>query len=178
MKTYRLKNGETAVIRKATKADAAAILVFVDAVSYESNFLTFGPGEFEITLKQEEDFIDAILIKENSLFLIAELNGIIIGNLTFVGGGRLRTAHVGEVAISVLKNYWNNGLGTELMDFFINWCRQSEIIKKVNLRVRTDNYAASHLYKKLGFLEEGLLARDFLINGIFYDSVLMGFSID
>lgn len=178
MKQYSLESGEIVVIRRATKADANAILIFIDVISHESDFLTFGQGEFEITLEQEENFIDTISRQDNSLFLIAEIDGIVIGNLTFMAGGRPRIAHVGEVAISILKNYWNNGLGTYLMDFFIHWCRQSRTIKKINLRVRTDNFPAIHLYKKLGFVDEGLLARDFLVNGIFYDSILMGFLID
>lgn len=34
------------------------------------------------------------------------------------------------------------------------------------------------LYRKLGFFEEGILKRDFLISGESYDSLLMGLQID
>ncbi|NLA57464.1 MAG: hypothetical protein GX855_00940 [Firmicutes bacterium] len=34
------------------------------------------------------------------------------------------------------------------------------MIRKVNLRVRTDNQAAIHLYKKMGFREEGRITKE------------------
>jgi RimJ/RimL family protein N-acetyltransferase len=46
------------------------------------------------------------------------------------------------------------------------------------LKTRTDNFKAIKLYKKLGFEEEGMLKRDILINGTFYDTLCMGMMID
>ena len=51
-----LKTGETILIREASEADAEALLAYVDTVSGESDNLTFGPGEFNITLEQERQF--------------------------------------------------------------------------------------------------------------------------
>ena len=50
--TVRLKSGEELVIREAAPEDAATLLDFVDQVSRESDYLTFGPGEFGITLER------------------------------------------------------------------------------------------------------------------------------
>ncbi|HIF93816.1 MAG TPA: hypothetical protein EYQ60_11940 [Myxococcales bacterium] len=54
---HPLPNGGDLVIREATREDAAALLPHVEAVSGESPFLTFGPGEFELTVDQEADFL-------------------------------------------------------------------------------------------------------------------------
>lgn len=177
MKEIYIKD-EKITIRKADKSDAKALIEYLNVIGGESDFLTFGIGQFEQSVKQEESFIENALKKENALFIIAEINGKLVGNLNFSGGPRERVAHVGEFGVSVLKEYWGNGIGEELIKYLINWSKNSEIIRKINLRVRTDNIAGIHLYKKFGFLEEGLVTRDFLINGKFYDSLLMGLAID
>jgi len=58
-RVHPLPNGGDLVIREATREDAAALLPHVEAVSGESPFLTFGPGEFELTVDQEADFLIA-----------------------------------------------------------------------------------------------------------------------
>lgn len=171
-------NKERLIIRKANKSHAKALIDYLSIIGGESDFLTFGLGEFVRTVEQEEEFIENILMKNNALFIIAEINGKVVGNLNFSGGPRQRTAHIGEFGVSVLKEYWGNGIGEELIKYLIDWSKNSAIIRKINLKVRTDNARGIQLYKKLGFLEEGILKRDFLINSKFYDSVLMGLLIN
>lgn len=166
------------IIRRAHKSDAKALIDYLNIIGGESDFLTFGTGQFERNIEQEEEFIVNTLRKNNALFIIAEVNGKIVGNLNFSGGSRQRNAHVGEFGVSVLREYWRNSIGEELIKYLINWSKDSAIIKKINLRVRNDNTRGIRLYKKLGFLEEGILKRDFLINGTFYNSILMGLLIN
>ena len=54
---HQVRNGQVLVIREAVPEDARALLNYVEAVSGESDFLTFGPGEFELTEEQEADFL-------------------------------------------------------------------------------------------------------------------------
>jgi RimJ/RimL family protein N-acetyltransferase len=169
---------EKVIIREANKSDAKALIEYLNIIGGESDYLTFGLGEINISVEQEEAFIENAFQKENALFIVAEVSGKVVGNLNFSGGPRQRTAHVGEFGVSVLKEYWGSGIGEELIKYLINWSRRSEIIRKINLKVRPDNVRGIHLYKKLGFTEEGLIKRDFLINGEFYDSVIMGLMID
>ena len=70
------------------------------------------------------------------------------------------------------------GIGEELIRYLIDWSRSSGIIRKINLKVRTDNARGIRLYKKLGFEEEGTVRRDFQLDGVFYDSMLMGMLIE
>ena len=169
---------EKVIIRKGVNSDAKAVIRYLNIIGGESDFLTFGTGQFGRSIEQEEEFIANALKKKNALFIIAEVNGKVVGNLNFVGGPRQRNAHVGEFGVSVLKEYWGNGIGEELIKYLINWSENSGIIRKVNLRVRNDNTRGTYLYKKLGFLEEGILKRDLLINGEFYDSLLMGLLVN
>ena len=177
MKELNSKYGKI-IIRKAVKPDAKELIEYLNIIGGESDFLTFGAGQFERTIEQEEEFLLSTSKKKNALFIIAEIDGRIVGNLNFSAGLRERTAHTGEFGISVLKQYWGNGIGEELLKYLINWCKVSGIIRKINLRVRTDNTVGISLYKKLGFQEQGLIKRDFLIDGKFYDSLSMGLQID
>lgn len=170
--------GEKIIIRRTKKSDAKALIEYLNIIGGESDFLTFGPGQFHMTVEQEEEFIENTLKKNNALSILAEINGRVVGNLIFIGGPRERTAHVGEFGISVLKEYWGNGIGEELIKFLIDWSKTSGIIRKINLRTRIDNTRGINLYKKLGFSEEGVIKRDLLINGEFYDSLAMGILIN
>jgi len=171
-------NNEKVIIRKANKSDAKSLIEYLNIIGGESDFLTFGIGQIGISVEQEEEFITNTINKKNALFIVARVDGKIVGNLNFSGGLRQRNAHVGEFGVSVLKEYWGNGIGEELIKYLIDWSKNSGIIRKINLRVRTDNTRGIYLYKKLGFLEEGIIKRDFLINGEFYDSLIMGLLID
>lgn len=171
-------NNEKVIIRKSNKSDAKALIEYLNVIGGESDFLTFGIGEFGRNVEKEENFIENISSKENALSIVAEVNGKVVGNLNFSGGPRQRTAHSGEFGISVLKEYWGNGIGEELIKYLISWSKSSGIIRKIDLKTRTDNTRGIHLYKKLGFSEEGIVRRDFSINGEFYDSLLMGLLID
>ncbi|EJL20352.1 GNAT family N-acetyltransferase [Brevibacillus sp. BC25] len=52
------------------------------------------------------------------------------------------------------------------------------VIRKINLKVRSDNDSAIRLYRKLGFKELGTVTREFLIEDTFYDCLYMGIEID
>ncbi len=178
LKLVKLHKGNLVIIREANKLDAVKMIKYIDKISRESDNLTFGEGEFGANYEQEEVFIENISRQKNSLMIIAEDNGKIIGNLTFVGGKRPRTAHSGEFGISVLKDYWGNGLGTELINYLIDWSKEHKIVRKINLRVRIDNIHAISLYEKMGFVMEGKISREMKIEDEFIDALHMGLEID
>jgi len=165
-------------IRRAVKSDAEALIEYCNIIGGETGFLTFERGKFGKSIEEEEAFIESISKRENALFIIAEADGKVVGNLNYSGGLRERTAHTGEFGVSVLKEYWGHGIGEDLIKFLIEWSKTSGIVRKINLRVRSDNFRGIQLYKRLGFVEEGISKRDFLIDGAFYDSLLMGLLID
>lgn len=165
------------VIRRAAEEDAEALVVYLNKIGGESDYLTFGEGEIGIDADQEREFIKNALNKQNSLLLVVVIDGKIVGNLNFTGGIRQRNFHTGEFGVSVLREYWGRGIGEQLIKYLINWSKKSGI-RKINLRVRTDNTRGIKLYKKLGFIEQGVIRRDFFINDTFYDSLSMGLLID
>lgn len=178
MKRVQLHGGHDLEIRKANPDDASDIIVYIDQISRETEYLTFGRGEFGITVEQEVQFIEGLLESDNKLMLLAFLENKLIGQLTLMGGSRPRIKHTGELGISVLQEYWRQGIATELIRYSLAWAKETGIIRKVNLKVRSDNRGAIRLYESLGFVYEGTTTREFYMDGAFYDSIHMGIEID
>jgi RimJ/RimL family protein N-acetyltransferase len=177
-KKHKLNNGKVLIIREAQKKDAVSILEYVERIASETNFLTFGPGEFNLSLEQEEQLIESHLNTDNKLLIIAEINQELVGCLNFTGGNRPRIQHTGELGRSVLKEYWGLGIGSALVQTVIQWAKSTGIINKINLRVRPDNDRAIRLYERFGFVREGLITREYSVNERFYHNVVMGVQID
>jgi RimJ/RimL family protein N-acetyltransferase len=164
--------------REGTKDDADAVLAYLETISGESEYLSFGPGEFDKTLEEERDFLEAASTADNQLYVIATIGDRIVGSLFFGTGLRPRLRHTGDFGVSVLKECWGQGIGCELIGKMIDWARASEFVRKINLRVRADNQRAIDLYARNGFVHEGTITRDMLIDGKFYDFHCMGLEID
>lgn len=178
MHYVKLKDGQDLLIRPAKRDDAEDIIQYVNLVCTQSDNLTFGKGEFDITLEKEKELIDSIACSDNQLMLTAYLEDRLVGFLNFSAGSRPRIKHAGEFGVSVLKEYWGLGIGTALVEQLIDRARQTRIIRKINLRVRNDNHGAIRMYQKLGFNREGVRSREFLLDGHFYDVLCMGLMID
>jgi RimJ/RimL family protein N-acetyltransferase len=172
--TIEIKDGGSVLIREAGAGDAAALLEYVERVSAESDYLTFAPGEFELTVEQEEIFLEESQLSDNKLYIIALLDDDLVGALSFAAGSRSRVRHSGELAMSVRNEQWGKGVGSALIDVLIDWARNSGVITKLNLRVRIDNLAAVHLYQKKGFTEEGLIRKAIRIDDTYHDLYWMG----
>jgi RimJ/RimL family protein N-acetyltransferase len=178
MKKMILKNGKELVIRRAEKEDARGMIEYMSIIGGESDFLTFGLNEFKMTLEMEEQIIESINNKDNSIMLVGELEGQIVSIVSMNCSSRPRIRHSGEFGISVRKPYWGLGIGDAMINYLVQWANGTNIIRKINLKVRTDNSRAINLYKRHGFKEEGIITRDLYLDGVFYDSLYMGLAID
>ena len=165
---HPLADGTTLLIRPAEVADAAALLDYFETVSGESDFLTFGPGEFGISLAEEEAVLKKVATRDNELYVVGAVDGRIVGVLTFSAGERPRLRHVGEFGLSILKAYWGLGVGSLLLDRLLEWARRGQVINKINLRVRSDNERAIRLYERKGFVREGTTSRESRIGGTYF----------
>lgn len=174
---HTLRDGQVLTIREVEVEDAQAILNYIATISGESNFLTFGPGEFEHSLTEEESIISKYLITENMLFMVGTINDNIVALLNFSARQRPRIRHRGEVSMSVNKAYWGQRIGSLMLDYFIEWARDTQIIKKIDLQVRTDNERAIRLYEGKGFVYEGTMHKEFFVDGRYYDLHCMGLEI-
>lgn len=162
---------EKIIIREATAEDANALLEYTKIIGSESDNLTYGPEGMRITLEQEITFLDRMKEDEHSVFYCAWQGSVLVGTANLSGMPR-RMSHRAELGISVLKNYWNNGIGSMLMQKIVDYAKQHDI-EIINLEVRSDNLAAIHLYEKYGYKKTGMIPAFFKIDKAYVDFDIM-----
>ena len=160
------------IIEKAKPSDAKELLEYLKKVGSESDNLTFGAEGMPFTVEQEASFIEGVNSSEYSTLIVARYDGEIIGIANLDVSNRERLKHKGELGISVLKDYWGNGIGRLLMQEIIKFAifRGIEVIQ---LNVRSDNERAIKLYEKFGFEKCGVIPGNMKINGKFIDCDMM-----
>jgi len=174
MDAFKLKDDSQVIIRQAEKEDARELINFYNLVGGETNFLSFGKGEFMADLNAEVKYIENIKNEKNSNFIVATINEKIIGAASITSIQKRKMKHVGTLGIVIKKEYCGLGIGGILIDNLVNWSKQNGITKKISLLTRCDNYNAIELYKKKGFEIEGTLRRDNYEDGKYYDTYTMG----
>jgi RimJ/RimL family protein N-acetyltransferase len=153
------------------------VLDYIAQISGESDFLTFGPGEFVINTAEEADILQSYREKDNRLYILGLIDDAIVATLSFSGGHRPRIRHTGEFGMSVRKPYWGQGIGSAMLEALIDWARDSGIVTTINLRVRTDNARAIALYERKGFGIEGTINRAIFQDGRYFDHHWMGLAL-
>ncbi|SDY47165.1 Acetyltransferase (GNAT) family protein [Thermoactinomyces sp. DSM 45892] len=79
------------------------------------------------------------------------------------------------MGIAVRKSYWNQKVGTKLIEALFEWAKENEM-EEIQLTVLKNNDRAIHVYKKLGFQAIG--ERPHAIkyaDGTYADEVLMSY---
>lgn len=148
--THTVKN---CIITKATAADAGAILEYLKTIGGETDNLTFGAEGLPFTVEEEAAYISSMEDSKDAIMLVAKIDGKIIGDASLSRLPR-RMQHRGDLGISVLKDYWNNGIGSQLLQTLLDWAKENDF-EVIDLQVRSDNLSAIHLYEKYGFQKIG-----------------------
>lgn len=166
------------VIREALPEDAEALLNFLGKVALETNFLSMDAEDFQLSVEEEAHHLTRILESENNCLFVARFGELIIGTASIAGNKEKKLRHIGELGVTVASEYWGFGLGTNLVAELIEWAEQSGIIRRIELTVQARNQRAIDLYRKMGFVQEGVLQRGVFSEGQFLDVYLMSCMID
>ena len=167
------------LIREAEVEDAAALLSFLNRVSVETDFTSLDGDGILLTSEEMAIFLNKQASWDNQITLLAFLNDKIAGIVNITADQRKRVRHIGDLFIVIGKKYWNNGLGSFLLEEVVEWAQASGILRRLQLTVQTRNQAAVHLYQKHGFVIEGRQERGaYIEEGDFIDVYLMGRLID
>lgn len=161
-------------IRAARPDDAEQIIAHVQRLAEEpGNNLPMAPGEFQVTVEEERQLLTDYAAADNCIYLVAEVDGRIVGILNCKGGKRQATRHSASFGISIARDGRNQGVGTALMSFLLDWAKTTGIISRLELEVYAHNATAIHLYRKFGFIEEGRRKQAYFQQGQFIDSIIM-----
>ena len=85
---------------------------------------------------------------------------------------RPTTTHVGVLGVGLLPEFRGKGIGRELMQKTIAKAK-AKGLTRIELTVREKNLNAIALYKKLGFVTEGLKRNCSRIDGVYLNDYLM-----
>jgi ribosomal protein S18 acetylase RimI-like enzyme len=111
--------------------------------------------------------------------LVAEVDGVVVGFVTLRAVTPLPSnAHVLQIqGLGVDPAYQGRGVGQALLEAAVEEARRRGA-RKLSLRVLGSNTTARRLYERCGFVVEGVLAEEFLLDGQYVDDVLMARRLD
>ena len=157
-------------IRTARAGDEAALLA-VDKLTWTT---ATSPG---LPPEGPRDFFGDRLDPADAL--VAVLDGTVAGYATLRNVIPIPShAHVLEInGVAVHPDASGQGVGRRLVEAVADEAR-SRGARKVTLRVLGSNAVARRLYERCGFVEEGVLREEFLLDGHYVDDVLMARYLD
>ncbi|MDD4082206.1 MAG: GNAT family N-acetyltransferase [Sphaerochaetaceae bacterium] len=163
-------------IVEAKKNDAKNLLIFFKQIGSETNNLTFGKEGFGDDVEKEEKILEKYRLSQSCLLLAKNSDNKIIASSSLVISDKPRLSKKGEIGVSVLKEFWNLGIGSALLKKLICIGKEKKLYK-LDLKVAQDNFSAIHLYEKLGFMKKGeedgmLYVEGKQIKGYFYELIL------
>ena len=152
-------------IRAAQPGDAATLAAIDVATWTTANSPAGLPAEPRPFFRAEEDPADT---------LVAVLDGAVVGYAKLRNTLSLPSrAHVLEInGIAVAPEAVGQGVGQTLVEAAVAEAKRRGA-RKLSLRVLGTNTAARRLYARCGFVEEGVLRAEFLLDGRYVDDVFM-----
>ena len=154
---YTLKDGRTAVIRSPGDEDIPGMLNYLYVSSGETEFILRYPEECDkYTPEGEKALFDRINASDNEAMLVCLVEGKVAGNCQIVWKKNLKSRHRASVAIALLREYWNQGIGTRMFQELIRIAEENKNILQMELEFVEGNTRARALYEKMGFRITGV----------------------
>ncbi len=161
------------IIREADLEDARAFITLQESIFSESDFMLYGPNDLQLTVQGMRKRMADWKSSSNSILFLGILNGQFAGFALYNGGPSPRAVHRASLVIGVLKEFYQKGVASSLMDYGERWARDAGITK-LELTVVSTNTTAQKLYKKMGFEQEGIRKNSLVINNLYVDELYMG----
>ncbi len=145
-----LKDGRVAILKSPCVEDAEKLLNYIKKSCGETDFLAHYPEERNITVEQEEAWVNRLRSAPNTLGITCYIDGEVAGNCEISFRGKMKTSHRAIIAIAILKDYWNLGIGSAMLEELVA-AAQKRGIEIMELEFVEGNERAKHLYEKFGF---------------------------
>jgi putative acetyltransferase len=154
-------------IRKAEPADAEAVWKCYTAPQVVRNTLQLPYRSLESVrelLKTGE---------EGNHFLVAVVDGEVVGTIGLHMSPRPRIRHRGEIGMMVRDDWQGKGVGSAMVRAVVDLADKWLNLTRIELTVYTDNEPAIALYRKFGFEIEGTHRKFAFRDGQFVDAYAM-----
>ena len=150
-KQITLKDGRIAIFKSPSIEDAEKLLYFIKKSCGETDFLVRYPEEYQnTTIAQEEAWVNSLRSSPDILGITCYVDGEVVGNSEISFRRNIKTSHRATIAIAILKDYWNLGIGSAMLAELIA-AAQNHGTEIMELEFIAGNDRAKHLYEKFGF---------------------------
>ena len=147
-----LKDGREAVLRSPRASDAAAHLAYIKKACGETDFLARYEEEWEgVSVEDEKKWIERMASSPDTMSIACYVDGKTVGNCDIRMLGGIKTRHRAAVAIAILRDCWNLGIGSAMFEELIAVALMREGIEIIELEFIEGNDRARVLYEKFGF---------------------------
>jgi RimJ/RimL family protein N-acetyltransferase len=169
--SHTARDGRHWLLRRARPTDARALSRLFSAVRAEGRWLATPPSA--VSEPSESYFIGEMIRAGDSLVLVAEADGEVVGNVLVTTERSSVSDHVGTLSIAIRDDWREVGMGTALMRAAQEWTRERGLVK-LALGVFPDNARAIAVYEHVGFAREGVRRMQYRgEGGTFRDELLM-----
>jgi len=168
-----MRDGLEIIIRPAAPDDACSIIDTVRSNAMERSYVLM--EHYGKDTVAEREYISALDNAKN-LLIVAEAGNEVVGCLAGLqadGGMRQETNHILHIGLHLREAFRGLGIGRSLLDYAIEWARGTGF-KKLEANIFTTNKRSLSMFKKAGFLEEGVRQNRIRMGTDFISEVLMG----
>lgn len=161
------------ILRDITEADAEGYRDCLDRVAAEKRYLAFtaAPPVAEVKF-----YIKAMLQRGLPFIVAVDAEDRVVGwcNIHVLPSSphRVGFSHVGTIGMGLDAAHRGKGLGREMLQSVFDIAGRVGI-ERVELQVYASNESAVKLYRKFGFVTEGIKARARKIDGQYDDIIMM-----
>ena len=154
---FKLKDGRRALIRSPIDQDIPEVLEYLYISAGETDFLLRYPEECtKYTAEGEKALFDRVNKADNEAMLVCLVEGKIAGNCQITWNNGLKTRHRASVAIALLREFWNQGIGTRLLQELIHIAESNRNIIQLELDFIERNTRARTLCERMRWASESL----------------------
>ena len=154
---FTLKDGRKALLRSPKDEDIRGVLDYLYVSAGETEFILRYPEECgKYTYEGEKALFDRINASDNEAMLVCIVDGKVAGNCQIAWKTGIKTRHRASVAIALLKEFWNQGIGTRMFEEMIRIAEANENLIQMELEFVEGNTQARALYEKMGFRITGV----------------------
>jgi len=154
---FELKDGREAILRSPKEEDIESTLEYLVTSAGETDYLLRYPEECgKYTPEGEKVLFEQKNASPNEAMIMCIVDGRVVGNCSISFFKGLKTKHRAGIGIALIRDFWNQGIGTKMFEEMIRLAEDREDVMQLELEFVEGNERARHLYEKMGFRIVGI----------------------
>lgn len=172
LKSFMAKDGKKIILRTPKWEDLDHFLELINSLVDEKADIYVTE---KVSREEEAEWlleVIAHLERDEDFFLAVEVGNKVVGLAEFKIKGGDKEHPVGAIGIIVKKGYRNLGIGTQVLKTLFE---QAVFfgLRKMTINAFATNKRAIHVYKKVGFIEAGIIPERHFRQGKLIDEIIM-----